>query len=83
MIRAADLVLGMEQYHLDEINRLLIFRCKYARLLGSFVPRREYPEIDDPYGVGFEAYQLTAEVVRACMPGLIDYIGEQVKMRAS
>ena len=83
MIRAADLVLGMEQYHLDEINRLLIFRCKYARLLGSFDPRRKDLEIDDPYGLDFDAYEITAEVIRACMPGLINHIQEQVTRKGS
>jgi protein-tyrosine-phosphatase len=41
MIRSADLVLAMEKYHIDKINDLLFFRCKYALLLGTFAANRK------------------------------------------
>ena len=83
MIRSTDLVLAMEKYHLDKINNLLFFRCKYALLLGIFAPQRENPEIEDPYGLPFGAYETCASEIVACMPGLIDHIRWQVEMKAS
>lgn len=83
MVRSADLVLAMENYHLYEINDLLFFRCKYARLLGTFAPQRENPEIEDPYGLAFGAYETCASEILACMPGLIDHIRRQMFMQAS
>lgn len=83
MIRSSDLVLAMEQFHLDGINRLLIFRCKYARLLGKFAPQYENPEIEDPYGLPFDAYETAAEAIIACIPGLIDHIQGQMVKKAS
>lgn len=83
MVRSADLVLAMEKYHIDIINDLLFFRCKYALLLGTFAANRENPEIEDPYGLPFGAYESCAGEIVACLPGLIDHIRRQVDMKAS
>lgn len=83
MVRSADLILAMEQYHLGKINDLLIFRCKYARLLGSYAPERQNPEIEDPYGSPFAAYETCAAEIIQCMPLLIDHIHAQVEASAS
>ncbi|MGA6925182.1 MAG: hypothetical protein WBY88_05840, partial [Desulfosarcina sp.] len=70
----ADLVLVMEQLHLEWINRLFFFRCKTAQLLGDFALRRENPEIEDPYGAPLAVYETCAREIVDCMPGLIDHI---------
>jgi hypothetical protein len=73
----------MERFHLDRINNLLFFRCKYALLLGTFAPERKNPEIEDPYGAPLSAYEACASEIVACMPGLVDHIRRQVGLRAS
>jgi protein-tyrosine phosphatase len=83
LVRSADLVLAMERYHLNRINDLLFFRCKYALLLGAFDERRESPEIEDPYGSAYDAYRTCANEIEACMPGLIDFIRQKVKEGSS
>ena len=83
MIRSADLVLAMEKYHIDRINDLLFFSCKYALMLGAFAADRPHPEIEDPYGSPFDVYQTCAREIVACMPGLIDDIGRKVDRKAS
>lgn len=83
MIRSADLVLAMERYHIKRINDLLFFRCKYASMLGTFAATRENPEIEDPYGLPFGAYQSCAREIVACLPGLIDHIRQHVDGQAS
>ena len=83
MVKAADLVLAMEQYQLDQINRLRFFRCKYATLLGLFAPDRPDPEIEDPYRAPLEAYVTCAQEIADCMPGLIAYIQDQVASRTA
>jgi protein-tyrosine phosphatase len=83
LIRSADLVLAMERFHLDRIDDLLIFRCKYSLMLGKFDEQRESPEIEDPYGLAFDAYQTCANELTACMPGLIDFIRQKVKATSS
>jgi protein-tyrosine phosphatase len=83
MVRSADLVLAMEKYHIDKVNDLLFFRCKYALLLGTFAASRENPEIEDPYGMPLGAYEACAGEIAACLPGLIDHIRRQVDMKAS
>ena len=83
MIRSADLVLAMEKYHIDKINDLLFFRCKYALLLGTFAANRENPEVEDPYGSPLGAYESCAREIVACMPGVIDHIRRQVGRKAS
>jgi protein-tyrosine phosphatase len=83
MVRNADLVLAMERYHLDKIGGLLFFRCKYALLLGTFAPEREHPEIEDPYGRPFGAYEICARDLVACMPGVIAHIRRAVEKKKS
>jgi protein-tyrosine phosphatase len=83
MVKTADLLLAMENFHIDKINDLLFFRCEYTRLLGDFTPEREDPEIEDPYGSPLSAYETCASELVACMPGLIDYIRCQVCREAS
>ena len=83
MIRSADLVLAMENYHIDKINELLFFRCKYALLLGTFADERENPEIEDPYGSPLGAYETCAGEIVACLPGVIGHIRRQVDRKAS
>jgi protein-tyrosine phosphatase len=83
MVRSADLVLAMEKYHIDKINDLLFFRCKYALLLGTFAAKRGNPEIEDPYGLPFGAYKTCASRIVDCLPGLIDHIRWQVDRKAS
>lgn len=81
MVRSADLVLAMEKYHLDRINSMFLFRCKHALLLGSFAPAWTNPEIADPYGEPYAAYEATARSILDCIPGLIDHIGRQVLLK--
>jgi protein-tyrosine phosphatase len=83
MVRSADLVLAMEDYHLGRIKRLLFFGCAYARLLGGFSPRPANPEIEDPYGLSLPAYEACAAEIHACMPGLIDHIRQHAALSAS
>jgi hypothetical protein len=72
----------MEKYHIDFVNSLLIFRCRYARLLGSFGPQQSNHEIDDPYGLEFDAYKNAASDILACIPGVIDYIRDRLNPKA-
>jgi protein-tyrosine phosphatase len=83
MIRSADLILTMEQFHIDQINSRLFFRCKYAHLLGMFAPQRDNPEIEDPYGMPYAAYAAAADAILECTPGVIDYIRRQVEKMAA
>jgi protein-tyrosine phosphatase len=83
MIRSADLVLAMEREHLEGINNLLFLRCKYADLIGAYANLPEAPEIRDPYGHAFEAYETSAAAIVDCIPGLIDHIRRQVEQKSS
>ncbi|GAB6908205.1 putative low molecular weight protein-tyrosine-phosphatase EpsP [Desulfosarcina cetonica] len=82
MVKSADLVLVMERFHLEQINNLFFFRCKHALLLGSFAPGWTNPEIDDPYGLPYAAYEATAQAILTCLPGVIAHIERQVARKA-
>ncbi len=83
MVRSADLVLAMENHHLYSMNRLLIFRCKYAYLLGSYAPKRPNLEIEDPYGLPLNAYATCAGEIVDCFPVLVDEIESLMESRTS
>ncbi|MDL2330338.1 hypothetical protein LJC71_11475, partial [Desulfosarcina sp. OttesenSCG-928-A07] len=61
-----------------QIDTLFYPDCPYVRLLGSWRPERTNPEIADPYGRNYAAYEKTAQTLMACLPGLMDHIREQV-----
>lgn len=82
MVKAVDLVLAMEAFHIKQINRLFLFRCKNARLLRSFLTPPANSDIQDPYGQDYPAYEETAQSILDCLPGLIAHIQNHISETA-
>ena len=76
MIRAADLVLVMEQYHRERVVELVPDAGGRTRLLLSFVGRDE--EVGDPFGGPIEVYRRTLEQMRPAL----EQVAREVRQRA-
>ncbi len=76
MIRAADLVLVMEQYHRDRVVELVPDAAGRTRLLLSFVGRDE--EVDDPFGGPIDVYRRALEQMRPA----VERVAAEVRQRA-
>ena len=74
MVEAADLILVMEQIHTDFITTHWPNAATKVRLLGDFSFRQTIAEIPDPYGGSLADYRASAELIRACLNGLIIHL---------
>lgn len=76
-IAGADLVVGLEQLHLDRMRRIAPDAANLA-LLTDFDPDAAPGSgIDDPWYGGQEGFYDTLAAVEAAMPGLVDWVRER------
>lgn len=70
MIQGADLVVAMEQYHIDEMVKRFYASSEKLFLLGDFHAEQPGLEIDDPYGMVMSYYREILEQICQCAEGL-------------
>lgn len=78
MVAAADLILVMEQIHAGFIINHWPSAETKVRMLGDFSFRKTIAEIPDPYGGSPVDYRTSAELIRACLNGLIIHLHEML-----
>ena len=77
-IRAADLVVGMEQIHIDIMSHLVPGADNLA-LLTDFDPAaRRGSGVSDPYYGGMAGFDRTLAQLERAMPGLLEHIRTQL-----
>jgi len=74
MVRQADLILTMEQAHLETIQQMLGWNKEHVQLLMNFNPLAHGPEIEDPYTGPFSAYQTCLKTLEPCIEGVIAHL---------
>ena len=76
-IENADLVLGMEEYHLGRMRKL-VPDADNLRLLTDFAPPPLTGQpIEDPYYEVDSGFERTRRQIEACMPGLMEWLRER------
>jgi protein-tyrosine phosphatase len=74
LIAASDLVLVMESYHQEYIERTFPETINNVKLLKEFgIHPDTNPDIQDPMGGSIAAYRYSAEEIKRC---LIDFVAE-------
>ncbi|MFV0459395.1 MAG: low molecular weight protein-tyrosine-phosphatase [Actinomycetales bacterium] len=72
-IEAADLVVAMEQIHVDRMRSITGHENPNVVLLSSFDPGAEPGEgVPDPWYGGQSGFTQTLEMIERAMPGLVD-----------
>ena len=76
---SADLVVALGRDHLRQLKHLGVDAPR-IRMLRSFDPRSQtHPlDVDDPYYGGPEDFEATFTVIEAALPGLHDWVDEQL-----
>jgi protein-tyrosine phosphatase len=74
-LRAADLVVGMEPYHVERLRRLAP-AAAHIVLLSDYDPDHLGQAIADPWGGPPAVFQATLARVEAAMPGLLAAVAE-------
>jgi protein-tyrosine-phosphatase len=78
MVAEADLILGMEQYHLKIIRRMQLFGVGKTHLLSRFDDFRKPYDIQDPLGGSLDLYTESAKLIHNCLDGIYLYIEEHI-----
>jgi protein-tyrosine phosphatase len=69
----ADLVVALDRTHARELAHLGVDPAR-VRLLRSFDPAADSPDVEDPYYMGIEDYERVRDQIEAAMPGLLDWV---------
>jgi len=78
-VRGADLVIGMEQYHLDRLARLVPGATNLA-LMTDFDPAATPgTEVDDPWYGPDSAFAVTRAELETAMPGVLAWVREHAR----
>ncbi|MEV0298643.1 low molecular weight protein-tyrosine-phosphatase [Nocardia sp. NPDC050710] len=73
--RDADLLIALDRGHERELARLGIPSDR-RRLLRSFDPDADGPDVPDPYYGGSADFELVRDQIEAAIPGLLDWVRE-------
>ncbi|MFC7341969.1 low molecular weight protein-tyrosine-phosphatase [Saccharopolyspora griseoalba] len=74
---SADLLVAMDNSHLRAVRRMVDDPDR-VRLLRSFDPDADGAEVADPYFGGPNGFEDTMSMVEAAMPGLLDWVRENL-----
>jgi len=74
---SADLLVAMDEGHLRAVRRMVDDPDR-VRLLRSFDPDADGSEIADPYFGGPNGFEDTMSMVEAAVPGLLDWVRENL-----
>ena len=80
---SADLVIALGRNHARVLRELGV-ASERIRMLRSFDPRSgvSVPDVDDPYYGSQADFETTFEVIEASLPGLHDWVDEQLAERS-
>ncbi|RDI65170.1 low molecular weight protein-tyrosine-phosphatase [Nocardia pseudobrasiliensis] len=73
----ADLLVGLDGKHDRYLARLGV-PVERRRLLRSFDPRADGPDVPDPYYGDDPEFELVRGQIEAAVPGLLDWVREQL-----
>lgn len=74
IVKGADLILAMEQRHVDVILGLAWGRFGNVRLLGGFDAEGTGFDIPDPYGGSLETYRQNARLIHGCLERFVAFL---------
>jgi len=74
MVATSALILPLTRSHADAILELDPSAKDRVRLLSTFNPNATTPDIFDPIGGSLEIYRECRDQIRACIPGIIQFL---------
>ncbi len=74
---AADLLVALDSGHEKALRRLVAEPAR-VRLLRSFDPAADDPDVPDPYYGGPDGFADVLAMIEAAMPGLLDHVRHEL-----
>lgn len=78
IVNGSDFIFVMTEVHRLEVLNLLKKRGIFIKLVGEFYPKKgkDILEIPDPIGRPVEVYRKCRDMIKECIPGIIQFIME-------
>ncbi len=74
IVRISDLILVMENSHLNMIKRMVFSGSKKIHMLSKFSMDAKLDDIFDPYGMEVQDYIECANLIFSCIDGVVEYV---------
>jgi len=74
LISEASCIIAMTRSHLESIQYLFPEAAEKSFLLREFEDNPSCLDLSDPIGMGLEAYEVTRDIIRRALPGILKFI---------
>jgi glycine hydroxymethyltransferase len=74
LVREASCIIAMTRSHLESIQYLFPEAAEKSFLLREFEDNPSCLDVSDPIGMGLEAYEVTRDIIRRALPGILKFI---------
>src|SRR6201995_845043 len=74
LVRAASCIIAMTRSHMESIHYLFPEAAEKTFLLREFEDYAPSLDVSDPIGLGREAYEVTRDIIRRALPGILKFI---------
>src|SRR5271170_3364503 len=74
LVRGASCIIAMTRSHMESIHYLFPEAAEKTFLLREFEDYAPSLDVSDPIGLGREAYEVTRDIIRRALPGILKFI---------
>src|ERR1700722_18190685 len=74
LVRGASCIIAMTRSHMESIYYLFPEAAEKTFLLREFEDYASSLDVSDPIGLGREAYEVTRDIIRRALPGILKFI---------
>src|ERR1700751_1794411 len=74
LVRGASCIIAMTRSHMESIHYLFPEAAEKTFLLREFEDCAASLDVSDPIGLGPEAYEVTRDIIRRALPGILKFI---------
>ena len=74
LVREASCIIAMTRSHMESIQYLFPDAAEKTFLLREFEDNASSLDLSDPIGMGLEAYEVTRDIIRRALPGILKFI---------
>jgi glycine hydroxymethyltransferase len=74
LVQEASCIIAMTRSHLESIQYLFPEAAEKTFLLREFEDNASSLDLSDPIGMGLEAYEVTRDIIRRALPGILKFI---------
>ena len=74
LVQEASCIIAMTRSHMESIQYLFPEAAEKTFLLREFEDNASSLDLSDPIGMGLEAYEVTRDIIRRALPGILRFI---------